>query len=395
MRYNGVSREESMKRMRNLAVAATGLLSVALTCFAQVTTIEGIVKGQDGKPLEKAEIQIIRTDIKANYKTKTDKKGHYLYMGLPIGNYNVELYVDGKKVDQTNGVRTSLGDPKPVNFDLAQNAQLNAQKQAEMAKAAETGQISKELERGLSKEQKEAMEKQIKERAEQMKKRGELNAAFNAGMEAMTAKNFAEALTQFKKAAESDPTQIAVWQQIGEAGVQLAVGKTGAEFDAAIAEAMTGYQKTIELKPDDAGIRNNYALALVKARKLPEAQAELGKAAALDPTNAGKYYYNLGAVLVNANKTDEAAEAFKKSMEANYAEGYYQYGVMLVSKAQVDAATGKVTPAPGTIEAFQKYLEIAPTGTYAANAKEMLASLGGSVQTRFGEAKKAEPKKKK
>ena len=29
------------------------------------------------------------------------------------------------------------------------------------------------------------------------------------------------------------------------------------------------------------------------------AQAELTKAAQLDPPNAGKYFYNLGAVLVN------------------------------------------------------------------------------------------------
>ena len=64
--------------LRNLAVAAAGSLMLALTSFAQVTTIEGIVKGTDGKPLEKAEVHIIRTDIKANYKTKTDKKGHYL-----------------------------------------------------------------------------------------------------------------------------------------------------------------------------------------------------------------------------------------------------------------------------------------------------------------------------
>src|ERR1043166_2855807 len=135
-------------KFRNLSVAIAGLLAVALVSPAQVTTIEGIVKGADGKPLEKAQVKIIRTDIKANYDTKTDKKGHYLYMGLPLGNYNVELYVEGKKVDAMNGVRTRLGDPLPVNFDLASNAALNAQKQAEMQKAAETGQMSKEPERG-------------------------------------------------------------------------------------------------------------------------------------------------------------------------------------------------------------------------------------------------------
>jgi tetratricopeptide (TPR) repeat protein len=381
-------------KLRNLAVATAGLLMAALTSFAQVTTIEGMVKGNDGKPLEKAEVQITRTDIKANYKTKTDKKGHYLYMGLPIGTYNVELMVDGKKVDQVNGVRTTLGDPKPVNFDLQNNASINQAKQAEMAKAAETGQISKELERGLTKEQKEAMEKQIKERSEQMKKRGELNTAFNAGMEAMKVNQFEEAVTQFTKAAEVDPGQIAVWSQLGEAGVKLAATKTGPEFDAAIGKALQAYQKSIELKPDDPGAHNNYALALVKAKKMPEAQAELKKAAELDPPNAGKYYYNLGAVMVNANQQAAATEAFKKAMETNYPEAYYQYGVTLVGSAKIEA-DGKITPAPGTVEAFQKYLELAPTGTYAQASKDMLATLGSSVQTKFGEAPKKDTKKKK
>jgi len=130
---------------------------------------------------------------------------------------------------------------------------------------------------------------------------------------------------------------------------------------------------------------------------MPEAHAELKKAAELDPPNAGKYYYNLGALMVNAGQNDAAGEAFKKAIELTptYAEAYYQYGVMLVSKAQI-AADGKVTPAPGTIEAFQKYLELAPTGTYAQPSKDMLATLGSSIQTKFGEApKKGDPKKKK
>ena len=382
-------------KSRNLAVVIASLLFLAFASFAQVTTIEGIVKGQDGKPLEKAQVKIIRTDIRANYETKTDKKGHYLYMGLPIGNYNVELYVDGKKVDSMNNVRTSLGDPKPVNFDLASNVALNAQKQAEIQKATETGQISKELERGLTKEQKDAMEKQIKDRAEQMKKRGELNTAFNAGVEAVQAGKWEDAVANFTRAAEMDPAQIAVWSQLGEAGMKLASTKTGADFDAAIGKALQAYGKSIELKPDDPGAHNNYALALVKAKKMPEAQAELKKAADLDPPNAGKYYYNLGAVLVNAGQSEAAGEAFKKAMETNYADAYFQYGVTLVAKAQI-TADGKVTPVAGTIEAFQKYLELAPNGTYAQPSKEMLATLGSSVQMKFGEApKKADPKKKK
>ena len=126
-------------------------------------------------------------------------------------------------------------------------------------------------------------------------------------------------------------------------------------------------------------------------------QAELKKAAELDPPNAGKYYYNLGAMLVNTGQSEAAGEAFKKAIEANpnYADAYYQYGVTWWQGAI--AADGKVTPVPGTVEAFQKYLELAPTGQFAEPAKEMLTTLGGSVQTRFKnpDAGKSGSKKKK
>jgi len=384
-------------KLRNLAAAVTGLLFLALTSFAQVTTIEGIVKGTDGKPVEKAQVKIIRTDIKANYTTKTDKKGHYLYMGLPIGTYNVELYVDDKKMDVVNGVRTSLGDPKPVNFDLATNAAAKQATQAEMQKAVETGQISKELERGLTKEQKDAMDKQIKQQAADMKKRGELNSSFGAGMEAMQAGKWEDAVTNFNKAAEVDPAQVAVWSQLGEANLKLAGTKTGGDFDAVLGKALEAYAKSIELKPDDPASHNNYALALVKAKKLPEAQAELKKAADLDPAQGGKYYYNLGAVLTNAGQYDTAGEAFKKAIELTptYADAYYQYGMTLSSKMQT-AADGKVTAPPGMAEAFQKYLELQPNGPNAEAAKAMLQSVGSSVQTKFSDpSKKADTKKKK
>jgi hypothetical protein len=35
------------------------------------------------------------------------------------------------------------------------------------------------------------------------------------------------------------------------------------------------------------------------------------------------------------------------------------------------------------VEAFQKYLDLAPTGAYAQNAKDMMTTLGSTVDTKF------------
>ena len=73
----------------------------------------------------------------------------------------------------------------------------------------------------------------------------------------------------------------------------------------------------------------------------------------------------MGAVLTNAGKVDDAIAAFDKCIAADpaRAEAYYQKGVNLLGKATLQG--DKTVPAPGTVEALQKYLEIAPTGPNA------------------------------
>jgi Tfp pilus assembly protein PilF len=384
-------------KFRNLILATAGLLFFGFTSLAQITAIEGDVKGDDGKPLVGAVVKIDRFDITAHYKTKTDKKGHYFYNGLPLGSYNVTIEVDGKDVDQTKGVRSKLGDPTNVSFDLQASKKSREATQAAMQDAAAGGGLTKDMERGMTAEQKATLEKTLKEREGQLKQHKELNDSFNVGMTAIADKQYDQAVQALIKASEIGPTELAVWANLADAYMKLAGTKTGAEFDDAATKGLAAYAKAIELKPEDAATHNNYALALVQAKKIPEAQGELTKAAQLDPTNAGKYYYNLGAVLTNANQGDAAADAFQKAIAADpkYAEAYYQYGVYLVGKAAL-AADGKVTPVPGTVEAFQKYLELAPTGQFAQPAKDMLATLNASVDVSYKNpnAKEA-PKKKK
>jgi len=105
-------------KYRTVALPALGILFCAIAGFAQTTAMEGDVKAEDGGPLKGALVKIDRQDIKGSYKVKTNKKGEYFHAGLPLGTYDVMLEVDGKVRDQVKGVRTKLGDPTPVNFNL-------------------------------------------------------------------------------------------------------------------------------------------------------------------------------------------------------------------------------------------------------------------------------------
>jgi len=367
-------------KYRNVALPALGILFCAIAGFAQTSSLEGDVRGEDGSPLKGALIKIEREDIKGHYQVKTDKKGHYYYGGLPLGKYKITLEVDGKDIDYVDKVQTHPGDPQVNNFDM----KALAQKRKALGQAAQTGSLSKDQARSMTPEEKAAFEKANKESAARMAKNKELNDAFNAGKEATNAKHFDVAVTQFAKASELAPDQPVVWANLGDAEINLAKTQTGAEHDQTINQGLEAYQKTLALKPDDAGVHNNYALALAGAKKFEEAQAELAKAAQLDPPSAGKYYYNLGALLVNNNQSEPAGAAFKKAIEADpkYADAQYQYGIYLIGKATL-GSDGKYDPVPGTREAFQAYLELRPDGPFAESCKGMLASLSGSVDTSY------------
>ena len=167
-------------KYRNVALPALGILFCAIAGFAQTSSMEGDVKGEDGSPVKGAVVKIEREDIKGHYQVKTDKKGHYYYGGLPLGRYKVTLEVDGKDVDYVDKVQTHPGEPAVNNFDM----QATAKKRQALSQAAQSGNLSKDQARSMTPEEKAAFEKTNKERAELASKNKALNEAFNGGKEA-------------------------------------------------------------------------------------------------------------------------------------------------------------------------------------------------------------------
>jgi tetratricopeptide (TPR) repeat protein len=400
-------------------VVAGALVVFAGVSLAAITAIEGSVIGDDGQPLKDAVVKIERVDITGHYKTKTDKKGKFYYGGLGLGYYNVCIEVNGTQRDCLNKIKTTTEKPVEADFDL------KGQKQTAdaLAEAAAAGTLTKEQEKQLSPEQRAALKAHKDEMAQAQAHNRQLNEAYNAGMTAlncgkkpatcpatapadpnnpqaapqpMTAATYYEqAVAAFQKAAAADPKQEAIWSHLAEAQTGLAGAQMGAEAQATLSAALESYDKSIALKPSDPAVHNNYALALARLNKFPEASAELKKAAEFDPPGAGKYYYNLGALLVNKGQYDEAAQTFKKAIELtpSYAEAHFQYAVCLSSKMTV-TPDGKTVAPPEMKTELDKYLELTPNGPNADAAKAMLAALTGQVQTQYVNPNAAPPAKK-
>ncbi len=371
-----------MNRSALLALALTVLSTAAL---GQVGKISGKVTDENGQPVKDAMVYFDRTDVKGNYKVKTKKKGDYFHAGIPRGVYDIRLEIDGKEVYKISGYRVSMSDTDPVDFDLAA---INKEAQAVQA----SGGPSKDQLSAMSEKQRKDYEKALKDRQQQLTKNKELNAAFNGGMEALRLKDYATAATQLKAASEIDPNQDVVWANLADAYSNLVGTKTGDEREATSAAAIEAYRKALALKPD-AAYHNNLGLALIKAGQGDEGKAELQTAAELDPANGGKYHFNLGAVMVNSGNVQGAIDAFRAATEVqpDYADAYYQLGTALVGTAKMNE-DGSIVPAPGTVESYQKYLELQPTGVNAASAKAMVQSLSATLETSFENPKK---KKKK
>src|SRR5579863_9085371 len=375
---------------KHFAIFVLGFV-VAAWCvppvFAQASgTVKGVCKDAQGNPIADGVVVYANQDNGQKYTLKTNKKGEYFSLGVSPGTYNVTLYKDAeavkanKELFHQNKFRVSL-DENTVDFDLKKESE-------NQAKGV-----------GLTPEQLKQQQEQQSKQSKEVNTVKALNEKLLAAKAATDAGDFDTAVTVLTEANQMDPTRDLIWFKLGDAYRMAATKQTdSAEKQKRFGEAADSYQKAIELKQEaikagkdkDANATknlsayyNNMADAYNKAGRIDDAVKTYEMAAQADPSSAAQSYFNIGAVLTNAGKPDEAVAAFDKCIAADptRAEAYYQKGVNLLGKATLQG--DKMVAAPGTAEAFQKYLELQPTGGHSEEAKAMLASIGSSVETGF------------
>jgi tetratricopeptide (TPR) repeat protein len=369
------------------------LLTVGLCVpmlFAQNSgTVKGTCRDAQGNPIAGGVVVYANLDNGQKYALKTNKKGEYFSLGLTPGKYNVTLYKNaddqkaGKELYHANGFQVQL-DENTLDFDLKKE-------QESQAKGV-----------GLTPEQLKQMQEQQEKQKKEVNTVKALNERLNAAKTDADAGNYDGAIASLTEANQIDPSRDLIWFKLADYYRLSATKQTDpAEKQKRLESAVEDYQKAVDLKqktPDKdpaaqaktlAAYYNNLAEAYAKSNKVDDAVKTYELAAKTDPSAAPQYYFNTGAVLTNAGKVDDAIAAFDKVIAAdpNKADAYYWKGVNMIGKATLQGS--KMVAPPGTAESFQKYLELQPTGTYADAAKQMLASIGASVETSFGNKKKS------
>jgi tetratricopeptide (TPR) repeat protein len=383
-----------MMKTKFFAALTALLLMASLPAAAQLglAKVKGTVIGDDGKPLAGAYVEYKGKETGASYKFKTDKNGSYFSIAVQPGTYNIRLLAaDGTtELTHINGRHIGLQGDNDENENL-----VNFNTQQERAETAKEGGQP-----APTAEQRAEAEKVKAENA----KVGNLNKMLADSKTAQDAGNYQQAVQILTDATTAAPDKDLLWARLGDAYLLWGKDKNTAKEDKAekFTKSIDAYKKALALtgQPGQmttsnkqllASVYNSYADALARSGQSAEAAGTYDKAAEADPTNAGMYYFNEGATFFNTNKFPEAAKAFDKATQADptKADAYYLKAAAQINQASMDKE-GKISAPPGTAEAYQKYLDLQPTGPHAEEAKQMLVALGEKVQTSISNKK---PKK--
>ncbi|MDR1988715.1 MAG: tetratricopeptide repeat protein [Acidobacteriaceae bacterium] len=307
-------RRYSGRPMGLVACAVFAVLAMAVPAMAQSTgMIKGVVTDDKNQPVEGAKVTIEMVGGTARrFESKTDKKGEYVQIGLPSGNYNVHAEKDKLgTAPASTAVRANT--QQTVNLTLTAGAGAGA--------------------------------------ADARAKADALKKVFEEGVALSSAGKHPEAITKFQEAATMSATCYDCYNNIGYSYAQT---KDWEKAEAA-------YKKSIEIKGDDAAAWNGLATVYHAERKLDLAAEAASKASQLSSVlgasggasgNAAALY-NQAVILFNQGKTTDAKPLLEQAVAADpsNADAHYLLGMTLVG----------IDPTKAVPE-FEAFLKLSPNG---------------------------------
>jgi tetratricopeptide (TPR) repeat protein len=289
---------------------------------------KGKVLDREGKPVEGAKVTMSYKDgISRSYEVKTNKKGEFIQIGLPPGNYKVTAEKE-KLGAQSFDARVRLGEAAEVNFSLVPGAAGVSMTKEEIAKATAVKKL------------------------------------FDEGVAASRANDHDGAIAKFTEATVQLPSCYDCYYNIGFAYAQKK------DYD----KAEESFKKALELKPEYVEAYNGLATIYNAQKKFDMAQQASRKAAELaaaaGPAGGGggvDALYNQGVINWNAGKAEDAKAAFEEAIKIkpDHADSHYQLAMCFVNLGKLAEAANE----------FEAYLKLAPDGQYAAQAKALVGQL--------------------
>ena len=398
-----------------LVALAALFASTAILAAAQNGQLRGhvVMKQADGTqvPVAGAQIDVYRTDIAGKYETKTDKKGEFVFAGLPyVGTYIVTASQAGARPDWMPNVKAGRELDVTLILTPGDGSRLTLeQMKAAMAGSGGGGQPTAEDKAKQAERERQAAE--VNAQNEKAKNANEVIArTFKAGNTALMAKNYDEAIKQYQEGLAADSEQSALLTNQSVAykarGVEEYNASVSAKDDAEKSSKLEAAKNDFKA----AAAASAKAAALIKALPVPTVAADLerynGNRLASYSTNAEAM--RLFVTKVDGTQADAALAAFKdyiavESDPVKKAKAQLDAAQMLLDAGAVDKsyaefhtiletqpdnpdanlgaglslfASGDKTKYQEAANYLQHYVDVAPdTHKFKADAKAILAEL--------------------
>ncbi len=395
---------------RWLGLAAAAVLALAMmpahaqqAAAATNGKIHGKVINPTGQPQGSGTVSL-STDGGATlkYTFPVDDSGSYTGEA-PAGTYMVVYRAAdtpaGKMVDSIRGVKVVAGQDTEQDVDMSRQEYLDKmspdqRKQLEDLKkqnadALKANALINQLNNDLKQvtQDKRDIDGATAAATQSLGASASRTDIANKAAEIKTAK-YNDIVSTMTKDTGLKPDEALLWDQLGYG--QAGLGQTDA--------AITSYKKAVDLetaskKPRMAIIgQAQEGMGEIYARtgKVSDSNTAFDAAAKADPGNALLYMKNQAIIFFQQNNgpaqvaaADEAIKSDPNQSDPNLAVLYYIKGQGLVQNATVDPKTNRIVLPADCTAAYQKYLELAPTGQFAQEVTGILQQAGEKISSSY------------
>jgi tetratricopeptide (TPR) repeat protein len=307
-----------------LAAAVAGAPLLAQEWRGGRARVEGTVKNEKGEPIAGAKVHLRWKQNTDGPDLTTDKKGKWAMLGIVGGAWNIDFEAPGYQTRQISAELKEAERNPPIDIQL---------QPAPQAKSGE--EVISIGGKRVSKQTADAIER---------------------GNAALDAKKYAEAREAYLQALAEVPDNPALLMRV--AAASYADGK--------LDDAVKYAHQAADADPQDPAPWRMIAEIELQRGNLDAGQAALAKVPA-EKIKDGQPYLNMGILLLNKKKAAEAETAFSKavSVQPDLADAYYMRALARVQlKKKADARAD-----------LEKYLQLAPGGNEAKDARDLLKSL--------------------
>jgi tetratricopeptide (TPR) repeat protein len=365
-----------------LAAAALALCAPALWSQASLTRADGRITDA-GKSLVGVQVILSNQDTFQAYHATTDKYGTFSIPDIARGTYIVSiLNAAGDKLFRKTLQLTSAPDA-PIRVDI----EISGAPAADAPAAPSTAPKVSPLPASAA--------------SPEYTPNPELDAQIRLYNSALRAGDQQAQISALKAIVVADPTRWDYFEPLGhlqftsgdyehaaesyEKGIQAVQKFLSSNPENGSAMAKSDRERAQEGMVQMLTYQGN---SYLKLKKNSEAIAASAKAAELASDKAPSYF-NLCVMYYNTKTLDGAADACNKAIAANpdRADTYFVEGALLFTATKTNKDGSRTVP-PGTLELLRKYLQLAPTGTYATEARQMLEYVGVKAGTSGDNAKK-------